>query len=122
MAFNNKTKKKIDIEKIVRKIKRNLKKEKIDEYLEMINTSDKRNYKAFLIRKKLAYDLITAKEYVHPEQFLPHNPILKKIKQSLLFILKVYTNKQTLFNQSVLNLVEDLYEYLKLLEKNTFSK
>jgi len=56
--------------------------------------------------------LVTAHEYSDPEIFLPIGPIRRLLKKIILFVIKVYTKYQIVFNYNILFSVNKIYQYL----------
>lgn len=56
--------------------------------------------------------IVTAHEYANPEIFLPLNPVFRFIKKTFLFLIKMYTKYQIVFNNNILFSVNKIYQYL----------
>ena len=62
--------------------------------------------------------LVAAHEYSNPEIFLPMNPVFRFIKKIFLFLIKIYTKYQIVFNYNILYSLNKLYQYLLHFESN----
>lgn len=111
--------KKIDIERLVRKINKDLKEEGLNQE-GVLEIPDKGGVDP--LRKRIEFSLLTAREYSNPEELLPLNPVLRLIKRSILAVLRVYTRSQIVFNKRVLSSIEDLYRYMRRLEQKIDSR
>lgn len=64
------------------------------------------------LENEIESGLITAHEYSDPEIFLPMNPVFRLIKKTFLFLIKMYTKYQIVFNDNILFSVNKIYQYL----------
>ena len=64
------------------------------------------------LENEIESGIVTAHEYAHPEIFLPLNPVFRFIKKTFLFLIKMYTKYQIVFNNNILFSVNKIYQYL----------
>ncbi len=108
---------KITTKKIVQKIKKDLLRQRIWKKGLIEIPHKKTKTEIEMLKLQVEFALSTARDYNNPEYIMPRNPFFRFIKKRILSILRVYTNYQTVFNKNVLMILEDLYKYLKILEK-----
>lgn len=110
--------KKITSRNIVSNIKKELKGKKL--YKRGFIELPRKNYPDDFreIKKSIEFSLITARDYLNPRELLPQNPVLRLIKKALSICAKPFIKTQTIFNANILNALENLYAYLKELEKH----
>jgi hypothetical protein len=63
------------------------------------------------LENEIESGLVTAHEYSNPEIFLPINPVFRFIKKTFLFLIKMYTKYQIVFNYNILFSVNKIYQY-----------
>lgn len=64
------------------------------------------------LENEIESSLVTAHEYSNPEIFLPINPVFRFIKKTFLFLIKMYTKYQIVFNYNILFSLNKIYQYL----------
>jgi cell division protein FtsB len=64
------------------------------------------------LENEIESGLITSHEYSNPEIFLPMNPVFRFIKKTFLFLIKMYTKYQIVFNYNILFSLNKIYQYL----------
>ena len=64
------------------------------------------------LENEIESGIVTAHEYANPEIFLPLNPVFRFIKKTFLFLIKMYTKYQIVFNNNILFSVNKIYQYL----------
>lgn len=62
--------------------------------------------------------LVTAREYADPGIFLPINPFYRLIKKLFLFLSRMYTKYQVVFNKNIRFSVSKLYQYVLRIKQN----
>ncbi len=72
------------------------------------------------LENEIEFGLITAHEYSNPEIFLPMNPFFRFVKKMFLFLIKMYTKYQIVFNNNILFSVNKIYQYL--LKEQTYQE
>ena len=102
---------------LVKQIKKNLIRENLWEkgIIEYSRSDSKKSLQ--LLKQRIEFTLITARDYQDPEYIFPKNPLGRFIKKIILSVLKVFTKYQIVFNKNILTSLENLYKYLDILEK-----
>ena len=105
--------KKHSIENIINKIKKGLIKEGLyDKDSIILDKPKTKDESLIIIENEIEKGLITSRDYANPTTFLPLNPYSRLLKKLVLFVIKVYTKSQIVFNQNILYSANKLYQYV----------
>lgn len=61
------------------------------------------------LNNEIEEGLVTTYEFINPTIFIPRNPVTRAVKKALLFIMRVYTKAQIVFNSNVFHTLNRLY-------------
>ena len=103
---------------LVNKIKKEIKRKKVWKKGQIQYKTARQKSEIDLLKQKIEFALLTLRDYQDPTYILPKSPLTRFIKKSILLVMRVFIKYQIVFNKNTVTLLEDMYKYIELLEKN----